>query len=137
MSFVTARVRPAQAARSYLLRTCAFMGVYVLLNLAAIMGGVDGVVGRPAGWALAVAVAAPVAGQVWATLRLMAGCDEYARALIARGFILAAGATLSLWTAWGFGETYAAAAHAPGWLIYPCFMALFGLMTPLMRRSRW
>ncbi|MFQ1062482.1 hypothetical protein [Bordetella trematum] len=136
MSFPAQRAQPALAGRSYLLRTCAFMGIYVLLNLAAILGVFDGVVGRPAGWVLAVAVAAPVAAQVWATLRLMAGCDEYVRALIARGFILAAGTTLALWTAWGFGETYAAAAHAPGWLIYPCFMALFGLMTPLMRMSR-
>ena len=39
-------------------------------------------------------------------------------------------------SAWGFLETYAGAAHAPGWLIYPLFWAAFGLVTPLVRNSR-
>jgi len=53
----------------------------------------------------------------------------------AKCFVLAAGATLTLWTAWGFGETYAAAPHIPAWLIYPFFWAVFALVSPFVRTS--
>lgn len=125
----------ASAGRTYLTRTGAFMGVYVLLNLLAILGVFDGALGQPLGWVLALAAAVPVAGQVWATLRLMADSDEYVRAIIAKSFILAAGLAMALWVAWGFGETYAAAPHLPAWLIYPLFLAMFALVTPLISKS--
>ena len=82
-----------------------------------------------------LAVALPVAGQVWATLRLMAQSDEFVRVIVAKCFVLASGATLTLWTAWGFGETYAAAPHIPAWLIYPFFWAVFALVSPFVRTS--
>ncbi|MEQ4618585.1 MAG: hypothetical protein ABN482_11110 [Corticimicrobacter sp.] len=122
--------------RTYMIRTAAFMGIYVLLNLAAILGVFDGILGQAFGWILAVAVALPVAAQIWATLRLMADSDEYVRAIVAKNFIISAGATMALWSTWGFGETYAAAPHLPGWLIYPVFWGIYALVSPFVRTSR-
>lgn len=130
------RLPPPSTVRTYIVRTFSFMGIYILINVAAILGLFDSVLGQPAGWVIAAAVALPVAGQIWATLRLMAESDEYVRVIVAKCFILAAGATMTLWTAWGFGETYAAAPHIPGWLIYPFFWAMYALASPFVRTSK-
>lgn len=131
-----ARTPSAPPERLYALRTLAFMAVYALIHLAAILGLFDGVIGRPAAWGLALAVAAPVAGQLWATLRLVADSDEYLRVLVAKRFILSAGIAMALWSAWGFGESYAAAPHLQGWLIYPLFWAVSAVVSPFVRSSR-
>jgi len=123
------------ADRRYIRRTLAFMTGYVAVNIAAITGAFDDI-GKTAAWILALAVAAPVAGQIWAVLAWMRDSDEFVRALAAKRFVIAAGAAMALFSAWGFLETYAGAAHAPGWLIYPLFWAAFGLVTPLVRNSR-
>ena len=123
------------ADRRYIWRTAAFMTGYVAVNLAAITGAFDDI-GKTAAWVLALVVAAPVAGQIWAVLVWMRDSDEFVRAIAAKRFVIAAGAAMALFSAWGFRETYAGAAHAPGWLIYPLFWAAFGLVTPLVRNSR-
>ena len=123
------------ADRRYIRRTLAFMTGYVAVNIAAITGAFDDI-GKTAAWILALAVAAPVAGQIWAVLAWMRDSDEFVRALAAKRFVIAAGAAMALFSAWGFLETYAGAAHAPGWLIYPLFWAAFGLVAPLVRNSR-
>lgn len=124
---------PAQ--RRYLIRTAAFMSGYVALNLAAILGAFDDLQ-RPGAWLFALAVAAPVAGQIWATLALMGESDEYVRALTARRFILASGLAMALFSAWGFAESYAEAPHAPSWLIFPLFWLVYGLVSPFVRSTR-
>lgn len=135
MTMLSHAAQAQSPARTYLLHTTVLMGVYVFINLAAILGAFDAIVGRPAGWGVALLLALTVAGQIRATLRLMAQSDEYLRAIVARCFILAAGATLALWTAWGFGETYAAAPHLPGWLCYPFFWAAYALAAPFVRKG--
>lgn len=123
------------AMRRYLARTAAFMTGYVAANVAAIFGAFDDVRGWSA-YALGLAVAAPVAGQIWATLALIRDSDEFVRALTAKRFILASGLAMALFSAWGFMESYADAPHAPGWLIYPLFWAVYGVVTPFVRTSR-
>jgi hypothetical protein len=123
------------ANRRYLLRTGVFMTGYVLINVAAIFGAFDDI-GRTGGLILGLAVAAPVAGQIWATLALMADSDEFVRALTAKRFVIASGLAMALFCAWGFMESYGDAPHAPGWLIYPLFWSLFGLVSPFVRSSR-
>jgi len=123
------------ADRRYIARTAAFMSGYVAVNLAAITGAFDDI-GTVAAWVLALAVAAPVAGQIWAVLAWMKASDEFVRALAAKRFIIAAGAAIAVFSAWGFSESYAGAPHAPGWLIYPLFWAAYGLVSPLGRTSR-
>ena len=113
----------------------AFMGGYTAVNVAAIFGAFDEIIGKPVAWALALAVAAPVAGQIWATLSLMRESDEYVRAVVAKQFIIAAGLAMALASAWGFGESYAGAYHVPAWMIYPLFWACFGLIAPFVRGS--
>jgi hypothetical protein len=111
------------------------MSGYVALNVAAIFGAFDDLT-APGSWAFAAAVAAPIAGQIWATLALMRESDEYVASLLARRFIVAAGIAMALFSAWGFAESYADAPHAPGWLVYALFWAAFGLVTPFVRTTR-
>jgi hypothetical protein len=84
--------------RRYLTRTMAFMGGYVAVNVAAILGAFDEIIGEPAGAILGLAVAAPIAGQIWATLALMAESDEFVRTLTAKRFIVAAGLAMALFS---------------------------------------
>jgi hypothetical protein len=124
------------ADRRYVVRTMAFMGGYVAVNLAAIFGAFDSVIGTPAGWVLGLAVAAPIAGQIWATLRLMVESDEFVRMLTAKRFIAAAGLAMAAFSGWGFMETYGTAPHAPGWLVYGLFWGFYGLVSPFIRTSQ-
>lgn len=124
------------AHRKYVVRTMAFMTGYVAINVAAITGAFDEIIGKPVAWGLALAVAAPVIGQIWSTLTLMRDSDEFVRAITAKQFILASGLAMALATAWGFGESYADAPHIPAWLIYPLFWACFGVVAPFVRSSR-
>lgn len=124
------------AGRKYVFRTMAFMSGYVAINVAAIFGAFDDIASTPAAWVLALAVSAPVVGQIWATLSLMRDSDEFMRAVTAKQFIIASGLSMAAATVWGFGESYADAPHIPAWIIYPLFWACFGLVAPFIRSSR-
>lgn len=124
------------AHKRYVIRTFAFMTPYVAINLAAIFGAFDDVQSTPSAWVLALACAAPVVGQIWATLALMHESDEFVRAVTAKQFILASGVAMAVATVWGFGESYADAPHVPAWIIYPVFWAAFGVIAPFIRTSR-
>jgi hypothetical protein len=119
----------------YVVRTAGFMSGYVVINVAAILGAFDDIASPVAAWALALAVSAPVIGQIWATLALMRESDEFVRAVVAKQFILAAGAAMALASVWGFGESYAAAPHIPAWMIYPLFWGCFGVIAPFVKSS--
>lgn len=121
--------------KRYLKRTWWFMSGYLALNGAALSGAFDDARG-PGAWALGLLAAAPVAGQIWATLVLLNESDEFVRAITAKRFIAAAGLAIALFSGWGFLESYADAPHAPGWIIYPLFWLAFGLVTPFIRTSR-
>lgn len=133
--FTLGKTYATLAGRRFVVRTMIFMGGYAAINVAAIFGAFDGIIGRPVAWILALAVAAPVAGQIWATLMLMRDSDEYVRGLTGKQFILAAGVAMALATAWGFGESYAGAPHIPPWMVYPLFWAVFGMVAPFVRNS--
>ena len=124
------------AGRRYVLRTFAFMVPYVAICVAMMTtDAFDGVMGRPADWVLAAAVAAQIIGQIWATLSLMRESDEFVRMVTAKQFIIASGLAMAAATFWGFGETFAGAPHLPAWLIYPLFWAAFGLVSPFIQSS--
>lgn len=122
-------------AKRYGIRTAAFMSAYVAFNLAAILGAFDGRQ-PPGAWLLALAIAAPVIGQIWATLAFMHDSDEFIRALTARRFVLASGLAMAGFTTWGFLESYADAPHAPGWLIIALFWLCYGVVSPFVRTTR-
>ncbi|MCA1324771.1 hypothetical protein [Herbaspirillum sp. alder98] len=122
--------------RRYVLRTVLFMAIYSLINIAAIFGVFDLWIGTPAGWMLALVVAMPIAGQIWALLRLIVDSDEYMRVLWAKRVILSAGIVMVVSTAWGFGESYAGAPSMRAWLIYPLFWTVSALVWPFIRSSR-
>jgi hypothetical protein len=124
------------AHKRYVVRTWGFMGVYIALNIAAILGAFERLEGGPGAWVLALAVSIPIAGQIWATLALMNESDEFVRALTAKQFIVAAGVAMALFSGWGFAESYADAPHAPGWLVYVLFWAAFGVTAPLIKTTR-
>jgi len=120
----------------YAVRTALFMAIYALFQVAAIFGAFDAWIGTPAGWVLALAVALPIAGQVWALMRLIADSDEYLRALWAKRVVLSAGIVLVVCTLWGFGETYANAPGLKAWLVFPLFWAVSAVVWPFVRSSR-
>lgn len=122
--------------RRYVVRTMAFMAGYVAVNIAAIFGAFDPIIGTPAGMVLGLAVAAPIAGQIWATVAFLNEADEFVRTLTAKRFIVAAGLAFALFSGWGFMESYGDAPHAPGWIVYALFWGLYGLVTPFIRTSR-
>lgn len=124
------------ANRRYVVRTLAFMAGYAAVNVAAILGAFDEIIGTLAGMLLGLAVAAPIAGQIWATLAFMNEADEFMRTLTAKRFIVAAGLAFALFSGWGFMESYGDAPHAPGWMVYALFWGLYGLVTPFIRTSR-
>ena len=111
---------------TYLVRTGLFMTVYVILNMAAILGAFEQVA-LPGAYVLGVAVGLPVAGHMWAALDYIDKADEYIGGVMAKRFILSAGAAIAVFSGWGFLESYAQAPHAPGWLVYPLFWFLFGM----------
>ena len=123
------------ADRKYVIRTMAFTIPYVAVNIAAIFGAFDEVIGKPAAWALATVVAAPILGWIWSILVLMHDSDEFMRALLAKRFIVSAGMAMAIASFWGFGESYANAPHIPNWMIFPLFWACFALVTPFVKTS--
>lgn len=132
---LTLSKQTTSAGRRYVIGTMAFMSGYVAVMVAMISGAFDDILSKPAAWGLTLAVAAPIAGQIWATLSFMRDSDEFVRAVTAKRFIVASGVAMALFSAWGFGESFAGAPHIEGWLIYPLFWAVFGLVTPFIRSS--
>ncbi|MEM9032256.1 MAG: hypothetical protein AAGB18_06375 [Pseudomonadota bacterium] len=119
--------------RTYIVRTAVFMGVYVALNVAAMMGKFDGLVGLET-YLLAAAITLPISGHLWAALDCMKQADEFVSGMLARPFIVAAGLAIVLFSGWGFLEAYADVQHAPSWLIYPLFWAIYGVVAPFSAR---
>ncbi|MDV6330083.1 hypothetical protein [Asticcacaulis sp. 201] len=124
-----------KAQGRYIFRTLLFMSIYVALNVAAILVVFDGL--DPLGKALVAAcVAVPVALQIWATLAQIKESDEFIRMMLTKQFLIAAGAAISLSSAWGFAESYAHAPHAPGWLVYILYNGCYGLTAPFLKTTR-
>lgn len=132
---LTIRRPTTTAQRKYVIRTLAFMSGYVAIMVAVMFGAFDEIQGTPAAWGLALTVTAPIVGQIWTTLAVMRDSDEFVRAVMAKQFILAAGISMALFTAWGFAESFADAPHAEGWLIYPLFWASLGVVAPFIKSS--
>ena len=122
------------AAKAYGIRTVLFMAGYAVALVLAIGGGLDAIAGAN-GWVLAAAVAAPVAGQIWATLAFIRDSDEFVAAVTAKRFIIAAGLTIALAVFWGFAERLAGAPHLEAYWIYPVFWALMGAVPIFVRDS--
>ena len=123
------------AAKAYTFRTVFFMLGYVVALVLAVSGALDPI-GGVSGWVLAAAVAAPVAGQIWATLAFIRDSDEFVAGVTAKRFILAAGMTFALSVFWGFAEKFAEAPHIEGWWVYVVFWGLMGFMPVFIRSSR-
>jgi putative oxidoreductase len=123
------------AAKAYTFRTVFFMLGYVVALVLAVGGALD-TIGGVSGWVLAAAVAAPVAGQIWATLVFIRDSDEFVAGVTAKRFILAAGMTFALSVFWGFAEKFAEAPHIEGWWVYVVFWGLMGFMPVFIRSSR-
>ena len=125
-----------EAAKRYSRRLILFMTPYILICLAMMVTDLfDAIIGTPWAWLLALVVALPISGQVWAVMAFMKESDEFVRAVTGRQFIIAAGITLSLAAFWGFAENFGVAPHIYSWLILPVFYAVFGLVTPFVRST--
>ncbi len=98
------------------------------------------VIGRTDHWRIwqlgAVALVPPaiVAGQFLVAYRTVVNADEFVRALFAKRMLAAAATTVVVATAWS-GAELAGAPHLPAWFLYPLVWGVFGLVTPIIRRS--
>ena len=119
----------------YVVRTLVLMGIYVAINLTAMMGVFHNFP-HPWRYVLALAVAAPVAAQIWAVIARMRESDEFVRAMLAQRFVLAAGLCIAVASGWGFLELYAGTPHISATLVYPLFWASFAIVAPFVRSSR-
>lgn len=123
------------AMRRYVIGTILSMSAYVAL--IGIVSWFPGLAGAPY-WLVVLGALAPglaISAQLWVVLRFLRESDEYIRALLAKRFIAAALLTFSAATIYGFLETFAAAPHAPLWMVYPLFWAAFGLVSPFLRTT--
>ncbi|GIU67905.1 hypothetical protein [Candidatus Phycosocius spiralis] len=120
-------------SKSYFARTMGFMGFYILLNIAAMAGLLDGVT-LPGRWVFAGLLGLMIGGQIWATLVMIRDSDEFIGSFLARQFILASGLSMAIYCVWGFGESYAEAPHLPSWMIYLLFWLSFAITSPFARR---
>ena len=98
-------------------------------------------IARRAGWpqalviVLALAPAAIASLQFYAAYRLVAGQDEFVRGLFAKRMFVAAALTIIIAVTWS-GLELLGAPHLPAWLLYPLIWGLFGVLTPLIQRSK-
>ena len=98
-------------------------------------------IARRSGWpqasliALALAPAAIAGLQFYTAYRLVCRQDEFVRGLFARRMFVAAAMTIIVAVTWS-GLEQIGAPHLPAWLLYPLIWGLFGLVTPLIQRSR-
>jgi putative oxidoreductase len=117
--------------RVYLKQMAVIMGAYVAINVGAMFGLFDSfnTIGR---WLVAVICGGLIATQIWTLLILIEKSDEYVRAVVVRQYIVASGLSMALFSIWGFGEVYAGAPHAPGWVIYVLFWACYAGTEPIV-----
>jgi hypothetical protein len=124
------------SSRPYVVGSLA-MWVLFLGGIALLSWGSEG--GRlPAAalWAVALVLAASVAGQFVAAYRLIARQDEYIRGITAKRMIAAAGLTITIAVLAGTAQQFLHAPRMPMWLVYPLFWGGFGMVTPFIRTSR-
>ena len=86
--------------------------------------------------AVALLLAASVAGQFYAAYRLVARQDEYVRGIIAKRMIAAAGLTITAAVLVGTAEQFLGLRDLPMWLVYPFFWGAFGMVTPFISDTR-
>jgi hypothetical protein len=102
--------------------------------VGVIFGAFDDV-SAPGSYALALAVTAPVVGQLWAVLALMREADEYVAGQVARPFIFGATLAIAAITGWGFLTEFAGVPAMPNYFAYPLLWAMYGLGVPLTSRT--
>jgi putative oxidoreductase len=124
------------ASRGYVVGTMASMVLYVIGIVGLSWSVPRGYLHGPAMYAAILVPSLAIALQLLVTMRYLGRVDEYVRGVMTKRFLVAAMLACIVATTWGFFETYAAAPHQPGWLIYPLFWGLFGVVTPFIRTSR-
>jgi len=113
-----------------------------LINWAAFLGGVallawgSDRLAAALLWLIAIVMTASVAAQFGAFYRLIAGQDEFLRAITAKRLLVAAAVTLTLAVFAGLAVQFLGTPLLPLWLLYPLFWGVFGMVTPLVRSSR-
>ena len=126
---------PFPASRRYIVAALAGW----LLFLACVFG-VEA--GRAYGWpwgavlALAILPALIVVAQFVAAWRAVAAGDEFVRAIVAKQVLVATGAVIALVVGWSLSGELLGLPRLPGWLIYPLFWGMFGVVSPFVKESR-
>lgn len=127
-------MNPSTINKKYYIRAALFMTGYAFFLVGSFTGAFDDIKPR-AGWALALAAAAPIAGHLWAHLAWIHDSDEFVRALAAKRFIVTTGIILAAVSAWSLLEMHAHAPRFPGVLILPLFWVVWAAVSPFIRTT--
>jgi hypothetical protein len=124
---------PQRARRRYSVGWWLSMAVYVVLVLGVSLAikrlGIEG----PALYPLAVLPSLPLIYSIYVMGRYLVEMDEYQRAMQMRRMLAGLGATLTVCSAWGFLELFAAAPQLDLYLVYPMFCMFWGLSCLVIR----
>lgn len=121
--------------RRYLLRFGVSMSAYVILLVAAVSLGRQGLAEGPWGYLIALAPSVGVLGAIASVgLYLAEETDEFARTTLIQSLLWGAAGTLGVATIWGFLETFDKAPHVPTWAIVPLFAVFMGFAQALIAR---
>lgn len=127
------KIRPPM--RRYLLRFGVSMSAYVILLVAAVSLGRQGLAEGPWGYAIALAPALAILCCIASVaLYLAEETDEFARTTLIHSLLWGAAGTLSVATIWGFLETFDKAPHVPTWATVPVFAVFMGLAQAVIAR---
>jgi hypothetical protein len=116
------------ATKRYNWRVVWLSLAYAALLITAVYGFKHQLVPSSLKYAVAVLPALPIIGVFVAIGRyLVEEQDEYVRMLMVRQTLWASGFTLSVWTVWGFLESFDLVGHVDGYWVAVCWFFGLGL----------
>ena len=123
-------------SRRYAIGSLANWAMFLFALWLLAWGSRQGGLPLPARWAIILLMTLSVAAQFVAAYRLIAGQDEFVRAITAKRMIAALGLTITLAVLAGLVGQFLGMPALPLWIVYPVFWGLFGVVTPFVRDSR-
>lgn len=121
--------------RRYLFRFGVSMSAYVILLMAAVSLGRQGLADGAWGYLIALAPSVGVVGGIASVgFYLAEETDEFARATLTQSLLWGAAGTLSVASIWGFLESFHKVPHVEAWAAVPMFAMFMGLAQALIAR---
>jgi hypothetical protein len=123
-------------SRTYVIGSVANWAIFLFALWLLAWSEAAGRLPEPARWAIVLLVVVSVAAQFVAAYRLIAGQDEFVRAITVKRIVAATGLTITVAVLAGLSEQFLGMPTVPMWFVYPLFWGLFGVVTPFIRHTR-